>query len=272
MIQENPYMPIQAHLDEVIEETPTIKTLLMTPEQSIEFRSGQFMQLTYPGIGEAPFTPSSNPKDTKRQAITILKTGKVTDLLHEAQPGETLGLRGPYGKGYPLDKFYGKEILLVGGGVGLAPLRALIYALLNEVDKFPKIIIKYGAREPDELLYTGEWKKWKKHSNVEFSETVDIAKDGWKGHVGVVTTIMDDVDLDPKKAYAVSCGPPIMLKFVTQKCLELGFKSDHIYLSMNRKMSCGMGTCGRCNIGPYYLCKDGPDMCYDKIKDYEHVF
>ena len=122
------------------------------------------------------------------------------------------------------------------------------------------------------MLYTEEWKKWKKHPNVEFSETVDVAKDGWKGHVGVVTTIMDDVKLDTKKAYAVSCGPPIMLKFVTQKCLELGFKSDHIYLSMNRKMSCGVGICGRCNIGPYYLCKDGPDMCYEKIKDYEHVF
>ena len=272
MIQENPYMPIEAKLEKVIEETPTIKTLVLTPKEVIPFKAGQFVQLTYPGVGEAPFTPSSNPATPERMEISILKTGKVTDLLHEAKPGETLGLRGPFGKGYPMEKLYGKEVLLVGGGVGLAPLRALIYALLNEIDKFARVSIKYGAREPAEQLFTDEYATWRAVKGVELTETVDIGAEGWDGHVGVVTTIINEGEMNTAEAYAVSCGPPIMLKFVTQKCIELGFKPGHIYLSMNRKMSCGVGLCGRCNIGPYYLCKDGPDMCYEKIMDFNDVF
>ena len=272
MIEENPYMPIDARLEEVIEETPTIKTFVLVPATPIEFRAGQFMQLTYPGVGEAPFTPSSNPNQPERIEISILKTGKVTDVLHEAKPGDTLGLRGPFGKGYPVDKFIGKDVLLIGGGVGMAPLRALVYALFNDIDKFASVSIKYGARSPAELLFAREYKQWGSKKRVSFAETVDVASDGWKGHVGVVTTLLDDLDIDIKKSYAVSCGPPIMLKFVAQKCLDLGYKPSQIYLSMNRKMSCGMGVCGRCNIGPYYLCKDGPDMCYEKIMNYENVF
>ncbi|MBN2375900.1 MAG: FAD/NAD(P)-binding protein [Sedimentisphaerales bacterium] len=272
MIKENPYMPIEARLEELIEETPTIKTLVLAPKEPIEFRAGQFMQLTYPGIGEAPFTPSSNPNQPQRQEFTILKVGKVTDKLHDVRPGETLGLRGAFGKGYPIDKFYGKEILLVGGGVGLAPLRALMYALFNEIDKFPRISIKYGARSPNELLFAGQYKKWRSMAKVDFTETVDAPVNSWQGNVGVVTTLLDNIDIDIKNAYVVSCGPPVMLKFVTQKCLGLGFTPSQIYLSMNRKMSCGIGVCGRCNIGPYYLCKDGPDMCYEKIMKYDNVF
>lgn len=272
MIKDNPYMPVEAEVVEAITETPTIKTLVLKPKTPIPFRAGQFMQLTYPGQGEAPFTPSSDPQQPETLAISILKTGKVTDQLHEVEPGVTLGLRGPFGKGYPLDKLYGKKVLLVGGGVGLAPLRALIYALINEADKFEQVSIKYGARSPQELLFRGQYKQWRSVKGFDLAETVDAASDGWKGHVGVVTTLLDDLDMDVKKAYVVSCGPPIMLRFVTMKCLELGFKPKQIYLSLNRKMSCGIGVCGRCNIGPYYLCKDGPDMCYEKIMKYDDVF
>ncbi len=272
MIQANPYQPIETILLEVITETPTIKTLVLKPNEPIPFRAGQFMQLTCPGMGEAPFTPSSNPRDADIQTITILKTGKVTDQLHECRAGDTLGLRGAFGKGYPIDKFYDKNILLVGGGVGLAPLRALIYALFNEIDRFKRISIKYGARSPEELLFKNEFKRWQQMDRVDFTATVDRASNGWQGPVGVVTTLLDDLDLDIANAYVVSCGPPIMLRYVTLKCLDLGFKPAQIYLSMNRKMSCGVGVCGRCNIGPYYLCKDGPDMCYEKIKDYDNVF
>ena len=272
MIDQNPYMPTEARLEEVIAETPTIKTLVLKPADPIVFRAGQFMQLTYPGIGEAPFTPSSNPRAPERVDITILRTGKVTDVLHEAEQGDMLGLRGAFGKGYPVDKFYGKEVLLVGGGVGLAPLRALIYALLNEIDKFKRVSIKYGARCPEELLFADEYEQWQKQKNVDFVQTVDLASNGWQGHVGVVTTLLDDMDINVADAYVVSCGPPIMLKFVTLKCIDLGFKPAQIYLSLNRKMSCGIGVCGRCNIGPYYLCKDGPDMCYEKIANFEDVF
>ena len=271
-MDQNPYMPVETRLAEVVDETPTIKTLAVEPKEPITFRAGQFIQLTYPGVGEAPFTPSSNPRHPERQEITILKTGKVTDLLHEAQPGAVLGLRGAFGKGYPIDKFYGKQMLLVGGGVGLAPLRALIYALMNEIDKFPRISIKYGARNPDELLFRRQYDQWQEMPTVDFAETVDVGGNGWSGNVGVVTTLLDGMDIDVANAYVVTCGPPIMLKFVTLKCIELGFKPSQIYMSMNRKMSCGMGICGRCNIGPYYLCKDGPDMCYEEIMGYEDAF
>ncbi len=274
MIAENPYMPLAARLEEVIEETPTIKTLVVRPEEPMPFRAGQFIELTVPGLGEAPFTPSSSPAQPDRLEITILKTGTVTDKLHEVQPGDTLGLRGPFGKGYPIDKLKGKDVLLVGGGVGLAPLRALMYVLFDQIQDFPRVSIKYGARAPEELLFRRSYDEWRCLDRVSFLETIDAAVPGWTGRVGVVTTLLasDEVDVDTAAANVVSCGPPIMLKFVTGRCLELGFSADRIYLSLNRKMSCGIGKCGRCNIGPYYLCKDGPDMCYAEIQEYENVF
>ncbi len=264
----NPYLPIQAELTEVIAETPTIKTLCLKPEKPVPFKAGQFMQVTVPGLGEAPFTPSSDPAVADRMEISVLKTGAVTDRLHELEAGATLGLRGPFGKGYPLEKLAGQQVVLVGGGVGLAPLRALIYALLAEPEKYAKITILYGARTPAELSFRRQYEEWSKPKNVKVNVTIDVAHPDWDGHVGLVTTLLDELSgVKTGEAYSVSCGPEVMLKFVTLKLLEKGFKEDRIYLSMNRRMSCGVGKCGRCNIGPYYLCKDGPDMCYAKIKD-----
>jgi NAD(P)H-flavin reductase len=264
----NPYLPVDAELAEVIVETPTIKTFVLKPARPMAFKAGQFMQLTVPGMGEAPFTPSSDPRATDRMEISILKTGQITDALHEAKPGMKLGLRGPFGKGYPMDKLAGKQVVLVGGGVGLAPLRALIYALLAEPQKYKSVTILYGARSPAEFSFRRQYDDWRKPANFKVNVTIDVAHPEWTGHVGLVTTLLDELaGVETREAYAVSCGPEIMLKFVTLKLIEKGFKDDHIYLSMNRRMSCGIGKCGRCNVGPYYLCKDGPDMCYAKIKD-----
>lgn len=272
MIAENPYTPIAAPLCEVIEETPTIKTFVLEPEEPISFRAGQFVQITMPGLGEAPFTPSSDPRETKKLAVTVLKTGEVTDALHDVAPGEMLGVRGPFGKGYPIDELDGKQVLVVGGGVGMAPLRALLYALFAQLDRVQRVSIKYGARNPEELLFRDQYDEWAKNGKVDVDITVDAATNGWAGHVGVVTTLLEDLDLDIADCVVFSCGPGIMLRFVTFTLLNKGFQPGQIYLSMNRRMSCGIGKCGRCNIGPYYLCKDGPDMCYEKIKDYENVF
>jgi len=268
---KNPYAPIDAALLEVVEETPTIKTFVLKPEEAIEFRAGQFVQITVPGLGEAPFTPSSSPFEKDRLEVTVLKTGQVTDALHECKAGEVLGIRGPFGKGYPMEKTEGKEVLIVGGGVGLAPLRALILALISQ-PRFKRLSIKYGARSPDELLYRKSYAQWDSQERVDFTPTIDVPATGWVGHVGLVTTLLDKLDIDIKNSIAISCGPEIMLKFATLRLLELEYKPSQIYLSMNRKMSCGLGKCGKCNIGPYYLCKDGPDICYDKIKDYPDVF
>jgi NAD(P)H-flavin reductase len=270
---KNPYYPIDTVVEDIIEETPTIKTFVLKPARPIEFRAGQFMQLTLPGVGEAPFTPSSSPKVSEKMEITILKTGKVTDALHEIEAGVKVGLRGPFGKGYPLEELKGREVLLVGGGVGLAPLRSLIHALLDKPSDYKRISIKNGARLPEELCFSKQYDKWDNAApNVDFTCTIDVPAQGWTGKVGLVTTLLDNLDIDIENSIAVTCGPEIMLKFVTLKLLEVGYKPTQIYLSMNRKMSCGMGKCGRCNVGHYYLCVDGPDMCYDKIKHVPNVF
>jgi NAD(P)H-flavin reductase len=269
---ENLYEPLKTEVLDIITETPTIKTLVLKPPRAIPFNAGQFMQLTVYGIGEAPFTPSSSPFDTDTMEITILKAGHLTEAVHELKPGDWVGLRGPFGKGYPLSKFKNKEILVVGGGVGLAPLRALLYALFHNLDDFKRISIKYGARNPIELSFKKQYQEWQKLKNVDFDCTVDRSNGNWDGKVGLVTELLENTGIDLENAYAVSCGPEIMLKFVTLKLLNVGFKSNQIYLSMNRKMSCGMGICGRCNIGPFYLCKDGPDMNFAEIEKYPDVF
>ena len=273
---ENIYYPLPAKVTEIIDETPTIKTYRFEMEKPFTFRAGQFVQLTVPGIGEAPFTPSSKPGTSPELEITILKTGRVTDYLHDRiKVGETLGIRGPFGKGYPLEKMKGHEVLVVGGGVGLAPLRSCLYSLFENIDDYKRVSIKYGARTPKDLVFTYQHEDWAKMPKTDLKLTIDNPYPGWSGTVGVVTVLLDrenGFDVDVNDAYVVSCGPEIMLKFVTYKLLDIGFKPEQIYLSMNRRMSCGVGMCHRCNVGPYYLCKDGPDMCYAKIKDYPNVF
>ncbi|MDY6913105.1 MAG: FAD/NAD(P)-binding protein [Planctomycetota bacterium] len=272
MSLENSYVPMPAELLDVIDETPTIKTLVLAPQEPLAFSAGQFVQLTLPGVGEAPFTPSSSPLEKDRLAITILKTGAITDRLHECKAGQKLALRGPFGKGYPIGKLSGKEVLVVGGGVGLAPLRALILALLADMGSIKRLSIRYGARCMEELLYRGQHEKWAAHEKVDFTCSIDNPQEGWTGRTGVVTTLLKGLDVEKSNAFAFVCGPSIMLKFTTSTLIEEGLAPEQIYLSMNRRMSCGMGLCGRCNIGPYYLCKDGPDMNYAVIKDYPNVF
>jgi NAD(P)H-flavin reductase len=273
-VEANPYAPRLARLSRVIDETPTIKTFCFDLDEPIAFCAGQFVQLGVPGLGEGPFTPSSSPLDPKHLEVTVLRTGLVTERLHRMAAGEACTLRGPYGKGFPIEKLTGKEVLVVGGGVGLAPLRALIYKLLSMTDQLKKVVIKNGARETAELLFRRQYAEWVAHEKVSMEMAIDRPEPGWTGKVGVVTTLLENIgaEVDIPNAYAFTCGPEIMLKFVTQTLLEKGFQPEQIYLSMNRRMSCGIGKCGRCNIGPYYLCKDGPDICYAKIKDYPNVF
>jgi len=272
MIAPNTLLPVPAELVEVIDETPTIKTLVVAPVEPMPFRAGQFVQLTLPGVGEAPFTPSSSPLQPDRIAITILRTGVVTERLHACRPGQMLGLRGPFGKGYPIEKVRDKDVLVVGGGVGLAPLRALILALLGDLGAIRRMSIKYGARSPSELLYRNQHQAWTASPKVDFTCTIDVPHGDWSGRTGLVTTLLENLDIDKANAYVFVCGPAIMLKFATLSLLNEGLTPEQVYLSMNRRMSYGMGLCGRCNIGPYYLCKDGPDMNYALIKDYPNVF
>ncbi|MBU4484886.1 FAD/NAD(P)-binding protein [bacterium] len=264
---KNIYTPIECTIEKIIEETPSIKTFVLKPKEKFTFVTGQFAEVTVPGLGEAPFTPSSSPYKTDKIEFTIMKAGLVTDKMHEMKEGDLLGVRGPYGKGYPLDKMYGKEILILGGGVGMAPLRSFLLSLLAEVDKFKRIVFCYGAKTPADIVYKDEFKEWMNNDKLEIHRSVDKADDNWKEAQGVVPLLLDKVEVDLNNSVAVVCGPPIMMKFGTFKLLDLGHKPENIYLSMEKNMSCGLGKCGHCMLGTRYACKDGPVFTYDEVKN-----
>jgi sulfite reductase subunit B len=268
----NPYRPIKAEVLDVIVETPTITTVRFKPEEPITFATGQFVEITIPGVGEAPFTPSSKPSVKDVMEVTVMKVGKVTEKIHELKKGDVIGVRGPFGQGYPIDKFKDKEILVIGGGCGFAPLRSLMYEFFHRSGQFKKLFFRGGCKTPKELVYRSEIDTWAKREDLDLKLTVDVGDEQWKGNVGVVTTILEGVGMDYANGIAVICGPPIMMKFATKKALEMGFKEKNIYLSMEKNMSCGIGKCGHCRIGTYYACKDGPVFTYDKIKNFHDIW
>ena len=266
-MENNAYRPIKAKILNVITETPTIKTFVLKPEGPLSFLAGQFMQVTVPGMGESPFTPSSDSKNTGSIEFTVMKAGSVTAKMHSMKVGEYLGVRGPFGKPYPISSFHGKDIYVVGGGVGLAPLRALLFTLFHELDHLNKIEVRFGSRSPKDISYNDAIPEWGKKKNTNIVISVDTGDPEWKGNVGLVTTILKDGDVDVKNAVAIVCGPPIMMKFVTCRLEAMGFAAKDIYLSMEKNMSCGIGKCFHCNLGHFLCCKDGPVFTWDQIKD-----
>jgi len=271
-MKKNIYQPIEALIEDVIQETPTIKTFRLKTQSGFSFYTGQFIELTVPGLGEAPFTPSSDPAKKEEIDVTIMDVGRVTSKLHSMNKGEVVGIRGPYGKGYPLERFKGKDVLIVGGGVGLAPLRSLLFSLFSDIDNYNRVVLRYGSRTHVDMVYKHSIAEWAKKKKVDVLTTVDVGDSTWKGNVGLVTTILKDLPVDLQKAVSIVCGPPIMMKFVTLKLLDLGFKPQDIYLSMEKSMSCGLGKCGHCRIGKYYACKDGPVFIYEQLKDIHDIW
>jgi NAD(P)H-flavin reductase len=264
---KNIYKPIRARLTEVIEESPLIKTFVLIPEEQFSFTTGQFIEFSVDGIGEAPFTPSSSPLVKDKIEVTVMKTGYVTEYMHNLKPGITMGIRGPYGRGYPVEKFFGKEILILGGGCGLAPIRSLLYTLESITDKLEKVILCYGSKTPSDCIYKPLFTRLNKINKFEAHRTVDKPDDEWTESVGVVTNLLNKIHINIEKSIAVVCGPPIMMKFGTIRLLEMGFKDEQIYLSMEKNMSCGLGKCGHCMLGEYFVCKDGPVFTYNELKN-----
>jgi NAD(P)H-flavin reductase len=263
------YMPIPATIEAITDETPDIRTYTIRPVEPIPFKAGQFVELAVPGIGEAPFTPSSSPKIADHMEITIMRTGRVTDWLHKMQVGDELGVRGPMGRAYPIDDFHGREILIVGGGCGVGPLRSLLLALIEDLDLYSRVIVRYGARTADSIVFRdAQLNSWDQGGALDVMLTVDEESPDWDGHVGVITTIMteDYLDCHADDGIAVMCGPPLMMKFGTDMLLKRGYRPANIYLSLERNMSCGIGQCGHCRLGRYYVCKDGPVFSYDEIR------
>jgi len=270
---KNPYQPIKTQILKVIPETPKIKTFVLKSENHFKFEAGQFIQLTVPGVGEGPFTPSSSPYEREKIEVTVMRVGTVTSSLHSMKEGNLVGIRGPYGNKYPIDKWKNKDILIVGGGVGLAPLRSLFLSLTHNINDYRKIVLCYGAKTSQDIVYKESiLDKWQKEfrNKVSFRITVDRGDETWKGKVGLVTTTLDGIDKEIKsisESVSVVCGPPVMMKFTTLKLLDVGYKLENIYLSMEKNMSCGIGKCGHCQLGKFLVCRDGPVFTYNQLKD-----
>jgi NAD(P)H-flavin reductase len=274
MAQVNPYVVTAAEIYEIIEESPTIRTLKIKPETPMPFKTGQFVELTIPNIGEGPFTPSSSDNIGDVMDITIMKTGFVTEHVHKTKVGDRIGIRGPYGTRYPIDDWYGKDILIMGGGVGMAPTRSLFLTLLDSIEKYNSITFLAGARTPKDMIYKQHVDGWRKIDKVNFFRSVDRIPEGeeWGEEVCLITKLLDKIDINPRGNPVVVCGPPIMMKFATYDLLKYGYADQDIYLSMEKKMYCGIGHCRHCIIGKYYACKDGPVFTYDKVKNEENIW
>jgi NAD(P)H-flavin reductase len=269
---KNIYKPLRAKLTKVIEESPLIKTFVLVPEKEFSFKTGQFIELSVDGVGEAPFTPSSSPLISDKLEVTVMKTGYVTEYMHNLAPGAFMGIRGPYGRGYPVEKFFGKEVLILGGGCGFAPIRSLLYNLIAISDKLRKVTLCYGSKTPEDCIYKPYINELRQTPKFEVLRSVDKAEGNWNERVGVVTILLDDVKVDIENSVAVVCGPPVMMKFGTKKLLEMGYPEQDIYLSMEKNMSCGLGKCGHCMMGEFFVCKDGPVFTYDEIKDQPDIW
>jgi len=262
------YRPNPARVEKIISESPTIKSFVLKPEIPLSFETGQFIELTLNGIGEAPFTPSSSPTQKERLEVTVMRAGYMTERMHALREGETVGIRGPYGRGYPLEEYYGKEVLILGGGVGLAPLRSLLYTLIEHKDKIKKMILCYGAKTPEDIIYKDLFPRLKDVPKLEVHRSVDKADETWTETEGVVTVLLKKISVDIVNSAAIVCGPPVMMKFGTLRLQEMGYRDDQIYLSMEKNMSCGVGKCGHCAMGDLFVCKDGPVLKYSQIRDY----
>jgi len=278
---KNPYLPIPMVVKKAAIETTDrmLRSLELTfirkeDEEAFQFIPGQFCELSILGKGEAPFGIASSPAEKGSLKFTINKAGVVTTALHQIEEGGEIGIRGPLGNGYPMDLFEGKNLLVIGGGFAFTTLRSLVAYLLHPSNrsKVKDMTIIYGARMPGLLLYKEELVQWGKRDDLQFVVTVDQGDKDWKGKVGLVPNVLEEVAPSSEDTYAVICGPPIMIKFTFPKLMALRFPNERIFTSLERRMKCGIGKCGRCNIGHLYVCKDGPVFSYARLeklpKDY----
>ncbi|MDO8957480.1 MAG: FAD/NAD(P)-binding protein [Deltaproteobacteria bacterium] len=235
--------------------------------QELGHQPGQFVEVSLFGIGEAPISVSSSPTKKGSFDLAVRAVGNVTQALHTLNRGATLGIRGPFGKGFPIEEMKGKDILFVAGGIGLVPLRSLINYVLDNRSHFGRVLVLFGAKTPAEQLFLGELAKWRQSKDMEYWETVDRSDGQWKGNVGVITTLFPKITVDPQKTIAVIVGPPIMYRFAILEAQVKGIPDDQIIVSLERRMKCGVGKCGHCQINHIYVCQEGPVFSYAKIKD-----
>jgi sulfhydrogenase subunit gamma (sulfur reductase) len=272
---KNIYLPHLAEIVGIKQETPDVKTYkLKFKDQAIagsfDYKPGQFVEFSVFGEGEAPFCVSNSPTRKSGIECSVKRMGKVTQALHELNIADTVGIRGPYGNGFPIDDLKNKHLLFVAGGIGLAPLRSLINYCLDNRGDFKDITIVNGARSSKDLVYKDEYETWKAAKNTQLHLTVDCNEENWTCMVGVVPRILEQIKPTCHGSVAIVCGPPIMIKYTLPVLLKLGFCPEAIITTLEMKMKCGLGKCGRCNIGNLYICKDGPVFSYAQLKNHEH--
>jgi sulfhydrogenase subunit gamma (sulfur reductase) len=261
----NPYLPRKAEIMDIVQETGSdldVKTyrLKFSDGMGMDFMPGQFVEFSIPGVGEAPFGFASTPLEKSYIELSIKRVGKLTNALHSLKKGSKVWIRGPLGNTFPVKDIEGNDVFIVAGGLGLAPLRPLILYMFDERnrDKYGKVDMLIAARTPEDFIYMNEYESWKKIKNTDITLTIDNMVDGWKEKVGFPHNLIKEMDVPVKNSYAVLCGPPIMIKFVSNTLIEMGIPRERILTTLEMRMTCGVGKCGKCNIGNKYVCIDGP--------------
>ena len=267
-LNPDPMLPLPFRIQRVRQETDDTFTLELAPADSgdgFSFAPGQFNMLYVFGVGEVPISISSDPNGAPLIHHTTRVVGTVTKAMRLLTRGDMLGIRGPFGTHWPVEEAIGHDVVIVAGGIGLAPLRPALYRLMAQREKFLKIVLLYGTRTPEDILYRKELEHWRGKFDLEIQVTVDRAASTWRGNVGVVTTMIARAPFDPSNTVALVCGPEVMMRFTVMELQKRGVAAQRTYLSMERNMKCGIGLCGHCQYGPVFTCKDGPVFSYDRI-------
>jgi len=264
----DPMVPLLARVRRRRRDAPEVWTLDIEPEEPAlaRFAPGQFYMLTVFGVGEVPISVSGDAAAPGPLIHTIRAVGPVSTALTRLDPGAAIGLRGPFGVGWPLQAAEGQDVVVVAGGLGLAPLRPALYHLLGNRGRFGRVVLLYGTRSPEDILFRRELESWRRRLDVTIEVTVDRAFGDWRGHVGVVTTLIPRAGFDPAQTVALVCGPEVMMRFAAAALADAGVPVDAIHLSMERNMKCAIGLCGHCQLGPTFICKDGPVFPYPRLR------
>jgi sulfhydrogenase subunit gamma (sulfur reductase) len=273
----NPYLPSLATIVETFDETPDVKTfrVVLKDEAAMHaftFQPGQVAQLSVFGTGESTFVICSPPTRMDYLQFSVMRVGELTHRLHTLREGDPIGLRGPLGNHFDYESMKGKDIVFIGGGLGLAPLRTLLLFMLDNRADYGNITLIYGGRTPEHLCFKGELAEWAARGDMRVELTVDNPDKNWTHRVGVVPAVLTDLAVSPENAVAVTCGPPIMIRFTIQALEKLGFKDEQIVTTLERRMKCGVGLCGRCNIGGKFVCVDGPVFTQAQLKELPQEF
>ncbi|MFH1383156.1 MAG: FAD/NAD(P)-binding protein [Chloroflexota bacterium] len=277
MPSDSPFLPYLGTLENVTDLTPDIKLMSVRLEdpavvEKIDYRPGQFAFLSAFGVGEAPFGITSVAGRKGPLEFAVRRIGTVTSALHDLEAGARVGVRGPFGNYFPLDDYKGKNIYIIGGGIGMAPLRPVINTIIDRRDGYGQLTIINGARTPQDLVFANEFDTWSSSPKTRLELTVDRGDEEWTGRVALIPAVVKELKLSPENAMAITCGPPIMIKFVLTELKTLGFTSNQIVTTLEGKMKCGLGKCARCNVGEKYICKDGPVFTFDQIARFIEQF